>query len=295
MLKLIANDAISGLDFTSSQAISTNTPSSTVATMCQLHVTLAALDGTGGFFEVTISIGGVMLQPTPTPIDFAATATAAFDVGPFTVPANKAVVISLKSPNAGDSADVTGNAYLYDVSATDIVSISGDSGAADNLESMYDGTGYVHDSAPASRDQIAALSGGVTISATAGSREFLSTGDTDDETLTYAVTASHDGAFYEVADSGAGVGIDFYLEFDIGEGAPVDFHIDCHYEEGGAPFNNNSLAIRAYNWNTTTYETVETLEHNTSVEVHDIGLNVTHANTAGKVRNAFTQASQEAS
>lgn len=45
--------------------------------------------------------------------------------------------------------------------SVNIVKISGDSGAADNLEAMFDGNGYIADTAPSSRVQVTALAADV--------------------------------------------------------------------------------------------------------------------------------------
>jgi hypothetical protein len=113
------------------------------------------------------------------------------------------------------------------------------------------------------------------------------------ETNTYAATQTHDGTYYDVTDSGAGAGIDFYLQFDIGEGAsPVEFHLHGYYDEGvGA---TNSLYIQAYNFNTSTWVTMETLSNATADENHDIGLDTSMKNNDNEVRIGFLQDTQEA-
>jgi hypothetical protein len=76
-------------------------------------------------FELTVSVGGVAIQPDPQIVSFAATATGAVFTAPFPVPANNAVLLRLKSPNAGDSAGVTCVARLYDIaSSADIAALN---------------------------------------------------------------------------------------------------------------------------------------------------------------------------
>ncbi len=172
----------------------------------------------------------------------------------------------------------------------DVLLISGDSDAANNLKAMFNETGYLHDSAPASRDQMAALAGGVSVTQSAES-SVVTQGT---ETGTYEDTAVHDANIYEIEDSGVGNGIDFYLQYDIGEGIPAAIHFHGYYNEGGGPFNN-SLSVQVYDWNTNTWRTIETFTHATSEESHEIGLNISSGSITGLVRIRFLQTTQEAS
>jgi hypothetical protein len=173
--------------------------------------------------------------------------------------------------------------------------ISGDETAADNLEAQFDGTGYLHDTAPATQIQLAGLSGGLAVPNVAES----STVTQGSETNTFAETATHDGTFYIVTDSGAGVGIDFFLQFDLGgeEARAVDFHLHGFFEDQGAA--DKTLAVQAWNWNTSTWQTIETLTNASSSEAHDIPLNTAHTGESGGdhglVRIRFVQSAQEGS
>lgn len=98
----------------------THTPSASDATLCQAHLVVGdevghTLDGTGGDFEVTITIGGVVLATDPEYFQVASSGTSAcYTTYNFLVPANKEVIVKLLSPNAADvSVDVT--VYLCDV------------------------------------------------------------------------------------------------------------------------------------------------------------------------------------
>lgn len=176
--------------------------------------------------------------------------------------------------------------------SSDAVAISGDTTAADNLEAMHDGTGYIDDSAPASRDQIAALAGGVSISQVAESST-VTQGTEDPITDGYLKTQSHDGDYYTVTDDGGGAGIDFYLQFDIGEGNhPVEFHLHGYYDEGTGA--TNSLLLQAYNFNISDWQTIDTLTNANSDETHDISLTVSNVNGDNEVRIRFVQSAQEA-
>ena len=170
-----------------------------------------------------------------------------------------------------------------------VTQISGDSTAADNLELMYDGTGYIANSAPASRDQIAALAGGVSIKQVAES-SVVTQGT---ETNTYVATQVHDSTDYIVTDSGAGAGIDFYLQFDVGAGGvPIEFHMHGYYDEGlGA---TNSLDIQAYNFNLSAWQTIQTITNAVSEQNYELSLTTVNVNDDNEVRINFVQGAQEA-
>ena len=105
-------------DLTSQVTVLTHTPNTTKATLCQGLVMFGDgvnnLDGTGGDFELTITVGGQTVQPDPQTITFSTAARCGVWTTIFPVPANTEVILKAKSPNAGDSVvDVT--AYLYEV------------------------------------------------------------------------------------------------------------------------------------------------------------------------------------
>lgn len=177
-----------------------------------------------------------------------------------------------------------------------VKAVSEDTTAADNLEAMYDGTGYFDDNAPAYQLQLAGLSGGLAVSQTAESR----TKTQGTETLTVAVTATHDANIWDIADSGAGNGIDFYAQFDIGaeNALPVSFHLHGWFEDPGAD-SGVSIAMQAYNFNTSAFETIETLEDVAAEEEHMIALTINHVGTVasdpGIVRIKFVASASAAS
>lgn len=122
----------------------TNTPDVNNATICQAYVKLGDgakdLDGTGGNFQLVITIGGQTLQPSPLIIVFGTEIRSSLLSPQFPVPANEEVLIRILSPNVAD-ADVDVTAYLYDATSGDTIAVSGDTTAANNLETMLDGTG----------------------------------------------------------------------------------------------------------------------------------------------------------
>ena len=131
-------------DLTATVTVLTDTPSATVAMLCIGYIALGDgvkdLDGTGGDFELTVSVGGQIIQPGPQTVTFGTDIRAGVWTAPFPVPANKAVLLRVKSPNAGD-ADVDVTAWLWEAVDLDVLATVGDGsvlvdhdmGGADNL------------------------------------------------------------------------------------------------------------------------------------------------------------------
>lgn len=180
----------------------------------------------------------------------------------------------------GDSVQVV--AIDLDTAAVtaNVTQISGDSTAADNLEAQYDGTGYINGNGPAYQSQIAALSGGVGINVSAAGSTVIS----GTETGTYTNMAADDDTRYVVtADAGTGA-----LEFIIKTtpsattDTPVDLHFHGYYDE--ATGATNGCAVRAYNFQTAAWDTLETLTNANADQSHDESLTTSHkAAAAGTV------------
>jgi len=148
------------------------------------------------------------------------------------------------------------------VVSADATAISGDTIAADNLELMYDGTGYTDLTAPASREQVGLLSSGSSAISVLPSAFVLTTGTvaggTTIEDAKQLNSVHH--RVVDVADQ-----TDLYYEFDIGsDGVPVEFIWDG-FAQGGP----DEYQMYAYNWagamwdqigeiNATTGETAQT-------------------------------------
>ena len=96
----------------------THTPNVSAAMLCQGLICLGDgvknLNGTGGSFELTVTVGGQTIQPNPQTVIFGTEVRSAVWTTPFPVSANTEVILRVKSPNAADS-DVDVTAYLYDV------------------------------------------------------------------------------------------------------------------------------------------------------------------------------------
>ena len=105
-------------NLTSLVTVLTHTPSASLPLRCQALVNLGDgtknLDGTGGDFEVVVTVGGQTVQPSPQTLTFSTAVRASFFTAEFPVPAGAEVVVKVLSPNAGDT-DVDVTAYLYDV------------------------------------------------------------------------------------------------------------------------------------------------------------------------------------
>ena len=105
-------------DLTAAITVLTDTPDASNPMHCQAYVKLGDgaknLDGTGGLFEMTVTVGGQTVQPSPWTETFSTAVRSSMWTGVFPVPANEEVVVQIKSPNAGDT-DVDVTAYLYDV------------------------------------------------------------------------------------------------------------------------------------------------------------------------------------
>src|SRR3990167_2914882 len=106
------------LNLTSLVTVLTHTPNASADTICQGYVAFGDgvknLDGTGGDFEFTITVGGQTIQPDPQVITFStAVRSGAYTVF-FHVPANAQVILRVKSPNVADT-DVDVTAYLIEL------------------------------------------------------------------------------------------------------------------------------------------------------------------------------------
>lgn len=108
-------------DLTSLVTVLTDTPSASDPMMCQGLVMLGDgakdLDGTGGTFELVITVDGQTVQPSPQPVFFGSEVRSSVWTSPFPVPTSAEVIMRVLSPNAADT-DVDVTAYLYDI-ATD--------------------------------------------------------------------------------------------------------------------------------------------------------------------------------
>lgn len=179
----------------------------------------------------------------------------------------------------------------------DLIKVSRDAAAADNLELGYDGTGLSGDKFPVRQDQLAAISGGLGISVAASAVTISANGGS--ETNSYTDTATHNDTLHIITDSGTGVGIEYYYTFNTGslDNIPTNFHFHGWFQDGtGGP--DKTCALQVYNWAAASFETVETLTHATAEEDHAVPLLVSHVSdgdvgAAGDVRIRFKISAQE--
>jgi hypothetical protein len=103
---------------TAAVTVLTHTPHATNHVMCAAHIALGDgaknLDGTGGDFQLTITVGGQTVEPNPQVVTFSTAVRVAVWTGVFPVPAAKEVIIKVLSPNAADD-DVDVTCYLFDM------------------------------------------------------------------------------------------------------------------------------------------------------------------------------------
>lgn len=153
---------------------------------------------------------------------------------------------SLCLPVKGDFVVLDTVAYdaLYKDGATgefqvDVVKISGDGPAADNLELQYDTTGLTGDTFPGTQSQLSGLANvGSAVHRPAASY-VLTTGTQSSGTI--SSVAALDGTNHEHTDT-AGV-LDLYYEFEIGAGVASSVQVT-----GYLTGNNDDLEISGYDW-----------------------------------------------
>lgn len=168
----------------------------------------------------------------------------------------------------------------------DVVKISGDATAADNLELMYDGTGYTDETAPSSRSQVSSLtSGSAAISTITETALVISSDGT--ETNTFANTQSLDGVVNSL-DNGTGT-TDAYYEFQVGaNGRPVSITWN-----GYANNNGSTYAIYAYNYDASDYDQIGSVSgaQGSTIKEQTFSLTTAHVGVGadvGKVRFRFS-------
>ena len=184
-------------DLTSQVTVLTDTPDASNNVICQALIMFGDgtknLDGTGGDFELEISVAGNTVQPAPQVVTFGTDVRASVWTTAFPVPANTEVVIKATSPNAADT-DVDVTAYLYDVSAPSAAAVLAAFGTGSTLSSCATATGFSTHSAA---DVYTAFGDGSNLSTCATATGF-STHDAADvvtaigtgSTLTACITAT---------------------------------------------------------------------------------------------------------
>jgi len=172
------------------------------------------------------------------------------------------------------------------VASADVVSISGDTTAADNLELQYDTTGITGDTFPSTQAQVGGISVGSSSISIQAESYVLTTGV--QSSGTFADTATVDDVHHEHTDT-AGV-IDLYYQFDVtGNGTASSAQIDLRIN--GA---NDSITVYAFDWDGATWDQIDFLAGtNGSIDsVLSPDLLIRHTGTGanlGKVRIRFEE------
>lgn len=164
---------------------------------------------------------------------------------------------------AADCQLKVNHAYIsYHFNKVNVALVSDDATAADNLELMYDGTGYNADTAPASRAQVGALglTGGGTLNFqsnadnSGGAIDPGSTAFVGNETNNYTDTALENGTYHIIAD--AATVIDVVYGFSVGGGRTATEMMF----RGFANANNDDLAVSVWDHVNVGWDVLGTLE-----------------------------------
>jgi len=116
------------------------TPDASNHLFCKAYIKLSGLSGSGGNYELKTTVGGNVVQPNPSIINIDSETAVAFWTKDFVVEANEVVLIELKSPNAAETS-ISATCELYAVCNVDIMAVSGDSTAADDMELFIEALG----------------------------------------------------------------------------------------------------------------------------------------------------------
>lgn len=155
----------------------------------------------------------------------------------------------------------------------DVVAISGDSAAADNLEANYDGTGYADDTAPATQAQLGALANVGSAVHKSASGYTLTTG-TQTANL-YTDTGPLDQVRHTHTSTGGAIDLEY--EFDIGAGTPSSIQV-TGYVTGG----NDDVPVYGYDWVSAGWVRIGTIAGSNAAtdKVYSLDMFVTMVGTA---------------
>lgn len=166
----------------------------------------------------------------------------------------------------------------------DIISISGDIAAADNLELQYDGTGLSGDTFPSTQAQVGSLSTGSAAISIQANSFTLTTGTVASGTILDTETLND--VRHEINDA-AGI-IDLFYEFDVGgDGTAVEVNID-----GRINSNNDDIDIFAFDFGSSIFDQIGTINGTNSSTDSNFIFNLLRRHTGigadlGKVRIKF--------
>ena len=155
------------------------------------------------------------------------------------------------------------------VKDVNVTSISGDSGAADNLELQYDGTGLIGDTYPYTQAEGAALGGGLAINTTMASVTAIKGSE---QNLSNASTS--DDSRWTGDDDGSGAEFIFRCTPADTSNIPVEIMFEGYYDEPTGATNGATLQV--YNFNTAMWDTIATLTNSSKDEDHEVPLSHAH-------------------
>lgn len=167
---------------------------------------------------------------------------------------------------------------------TNVLQISGDVTAADNLELQYDTTGLAGDTFPATQSQINQVANVSGQAKRAPASYVLTTGTQSANTIT--ATEELDGTRHEHTDTTGAM--DLYYEFNVGSGIATEIKF-TGYLQG----NNDNLEVYGYDWVSVGWKQIGTLNGkagtNNEVNEYDLLVNMVGSGAdEGKVRVRFT-------
>jgi len=131
------------VDLTGGPTVLNSTLDASNPRWCQIHCAIGdganLLDGSGGNFEFALYIAGKLYGGAILTRVVDGVTSIVMQTPPFLVPANNAVTFTVYSPNGYDTS-VNVSTTIFDIPAGNVVQISNDATAADNLEAYCDGT-----------------------------------------------------------------------------------------------------------------------------------------------------------
>ena len=167
-----------------------------------------------------------------------------------------------------------------DTLLSDVVSISGDTTAADNLELQYDTTGLTGDTFPSTQASVRNIATGSAAISVIAESDIVTTGT---EVNTFSVTDELNQTYHEITDI-AGV-MEVYYQFDVG-GNGIAATVDMVGRLIGA---NDIIGVYAYNWGASTWDQIGSIQGANSTTDGDLSFNLLTRHTGtgvnlGKVR-----------
>ncbi len=170
---------------------------------------------------------------------------------------------------------------------SNMLAISSDGTAADNLELQYDGTGLIGDNFPSTQEQIGNISSG----AGGLSRVQASFTNTDGGTETNAAadTETLNGTVHTIDDNAGNT--DYYYEFDLGVSGVATSILWNGYVNS----NGDSAAVQLYNWVGAAFEDVDSITGSNGTTISEMTFPSPNKYTgtganSGKVRFGFNSA-----